>query len=142
MDQPIIIVASLVSLTLVAVIVLLTLYLAKEKKKAQALEGYLQEIKNLLKGLNTNIGTSSRQQVEKIHNLDTEVRAIGHQVHAELEQARAENSEGRNETKNKLDEITASLTAAFEKKTDGVKAQISNDLEQILNEIKAPLELD
>jgi len=168
MEQPIIIIAAL---TLVGVIALIFLYLTTEKKKKAAREAELTELKELLKTevnnlltkVQTKMQETANQATEKFDALAKDVRTAQDQANQKIisgfEQLQTENTNVRKDVAEKIADIKTAFkdysekvketlnkysndNAEFKKSTEQVKEQIQKELQNLLKEIKSPLDLD
>lgn len=168
MEQAIIIIAAM---TLLGVIALIFLYLTTEKKKKAAREAELTELKELLKTEVNNLLTKVQAKMQETTNLETEkfealakdVRTAQDQANAKInsifEQLQSEITTLSKDVGEKIADIKSSFkeysekvkdnlnkysndNAEFKKGTELLKEQIQRELQNILKEIKSPLELD
>ena len=168
MEQPIIIIAAL---TLLGVIALIFLYLTTEKKKKAVREAELTELKELLKTevnslltkVQTKIQENTNQATEKFDALAKDVRIAQDQANAKInsgfEQLQNENSNVQKDVRNNIAEIKTAFkdysekvkealrtysndNAEYKKDAEQLKTKIQTDLQNILKEIKTPLDLD
>lgn len=160
MEQPILIIASL---TLIGVVTFIFLYLTTEKKKKAARETELSELKELLTVVQTKISDTSNQVTGKFEALSKEVRIAQDQANQKInsgfEQLQTENSNVQKDVKEKVGDIKNAFkeysmkvqetltkystdNAEFKKNTEQLKEQMQKELQNILKEIKTPLDLD
>ena len=168
MEQAIVIIAAM---TLLGVIALIFLYLTTEKKKKAAREAELTELNELLKTEINNLLTkvqakmqeTTNQEAEKFEALAKEVRTAQDQANAKInsifEQLQSENTTLRKDVGEKIADINTAFkdysekvkdnltkysndNAEFKKGTEHLKEQIQRELQNILKEIKSPLDLD
>jgi DNA anti-recombination protein RmuC len=168
MAQPILITAAL---TLIGLIVLISLYRITERKKKSAREAELVELKELLKAEVNNILTkvqtrmqeSTNQTTDKFDALAKDVRTAQDQANAKInsgfEQLQSENATVRRDIAEKITEIRIAFkdysesvkenlnkysndNAEFRREAEHLKERIQRELQNILKEIKSPLDLD
>lgn len=168
MEQPNIIIAAL---TFAGIIVSIFLYLTTEKKKKVAREAELTELRGLLKTevnnlltkVETKIQENTNQVTEKFDALAKDVRIAQDQANAKInsgfEQLQSENESIRKEVAEKIADIKTTFkeytekvkenltkysndNAEFKKENEQLKEQIQRELQNILKEIKSPLDLD
>jgi len=168
MEQPILIITAM---AFIGVVTLIFLYLKTEKKKKAAREAELAEIKeylktevnNLLSKVQTKMQENSNQASEKFDALAKDVRIAQDQANQKInigfEQLQAENLIVRKDVADKISDIKTSFkeysekikeslnkysndNIEFKKGTEQVKERIQRELQNILKEIKAPLDLD
>jgi histidinol dehydrogenase len=168
MDQAIIVIESL---TLLGVIIIIFLYLINEKKKIAAREAELIILKELLKTESNNLMINVQMKVqentikatEKFDELAKDVRTAQDQANAKInsgfEHLQTENTSVRKDMADKINEIKNAFrdysekvketltkysneNAEFKKGAEQMKEQIKKELQNILKEIKSPLDLD
>ena len=164
MELPIIILAAL---TLIGVIVLIALYILKEKRKADEraaeIAGLKDQLEKTQRDLKTNTQDASNQLAEKFHSLANDIRLAqneaNQQVKAGFVQMQSESSSIRKDVDEKIDDIRSAFkeysenvnrtlseysasNAEFRNRTQEVKNEIKAELTNILLEIKSPLDLD
>lgn len=160
MEQPILII---VSLTLLGVIAFVFLYLTNEKKKKATRGAELEELKQLLATVQNRIQETASQLTEKFENLAKDVRTAQDQANAKInsgfDQLQTENSNVQKDVRNNIAEIKTAFkdysenvkealrtysndNADFKKDAEQLRTKIQTDLQNILKEIKTPLDLD
>lgn len=168
MEQAIIVIESL---TLLGVIIIIFLYLINEKKKIAAREAELSILKELLKTESNNLMINVQMKMqentikatEKFDELAKDVRTAQDQANAKInsgfEHLQTENTSVRKDMVDKINEIKNAFrdysekvketltkysneSAEFKKGSEQMKEQIKKELQNILKEIKSPLDLD
>lgn len=160
MEQPILIITAF---TLIGVIALIILYLLTEKKKKAARQKELTELKDLLITVQTKIQEAAKQMTEKFDVLAKDVRIAQDQanqkINTSFEQMQTENTNVRKDVGEKIADIKSSFkdysekvkdslnkynsdNADFKKSTEQLKEQVQKELQNILKEIKSPLDID
>ena len=168
MEQLIIII---LSITLISVIGLIVLYTTVEKKKKMAGETTLNELKELLKKSVQDNARQITEAVEegalditgKFDSLAKDVRTAQDQANQKInsgfEELQSENKAVRRDVDEKIADIKSSFkdysekvkvalskysedNAEYKKSTEAIKDQIQKQLQNLLKEIKSPLDLD
>lgn len=157
--------------SLFGIIALILLYLITERKKKSARETMLTELTELLKtevnnlesNLQTKMQEDTKQVSEKFELLAKVVRNAQDQSNAKInegfEKLQFENSSLRKDLVEKIAELKSAFkeysqnvsenlnkynndNLEFKRGTEQLKEQIQRELENILQEIKSPLDLD
>lgn len=154
------IIVTIAALTLIGIGSLIYLYLTTEKKKKVEREIQHTELKELLK---TEMQEKTKLTTEKFDALAKDVRTAQDQANTKInsgfEQLQTENTTLRKDVSEKIADIKTSFkdysekvketlskysedNLEFKKTTEKTKEQIQKELQNILKEIKSPLDLD
>lgn len=160
MDIALIIISSF---TLIIICVFLYLYLTNEKKNKVERANSINELKQALTTLQTKSQDLANLQNEKFEVLAKEVKLAQDQANSKInsgfEQLRNENSNIQKDVNEKISDIKAAFKDYSQKTQDALtkfsedthqskleanklKEQMQTELNNILKEIKAPLDLD
>jgi len=160
MEQPILILASLILIGLIAFILY---YLKNEKIKTVLRKSEKAEMQQFLTKVQIQIRDSSFQVVDKFNELSKELHILQdnylQKLNSGFDEILQENSNTKQDQKEKFDglksafqeyskKIQETLTKysndnnEFKKNTEQLKAQMNVGLQNILKEIQAPLDLN
>ena len=151
------------SLTLIVIGVFLYLYWTNEKKNKVERANNINELKKALTALQTKIQDLATLQNEKFEGLTKEVKLAQDQANSKInsgfEQLQSENSSIQKDVKEKISDIKTTFKDYSQKvqealtkysedshqsklEANKLKEKIQSELQNILKEIKAPLDLD
>lgn len=153
----------LIAFTLIGVIIFIFLYLTTEKKKRGERAAELNELKQLSANLQNQIQDTTNQVNEKFDVLAKDVRNAQDQANQKInsgfEKLQIENSNIQKDVSERIADIKTAFkeysekvketlvkysddNAEFKKSSEQMKEQIHKELQNILKEIKTPLDLD